>query len=396
MTMKNLQVIALMDCDSFFVSCEQLDNPDLKNKPVCVLGNNDGCVISRSKEAKAMGVKMGMPYFMAKKEFPNAIYISSRYQRYVDISKNIMAFLMTFSPTIEQYSIDEAFIDLTGLRRLYRRSYVEIARMIRTEILSKIGIPVSIGISTTKTLAKLASNKAKKTDGVHIIGYRAIKSELQNTELADIWGVGKNTAALMAKYGIKTAYEFSQQSDEWLRPKLGIRGVQMREELCGNSVFKVNNSKILPKSIQNTRSFANFTSNKNYIKNSLIYHINNSCFRLRELGLKAGCVKVVLRTKDFRYFVEKKLFVSPTDWDTDVVQTVIPLFEKIYNKNEIYRSSGIVLENLIKSEDLQMSLFSNSDKETKKEYLSQCIDKLTKRFKKNIVKIGYAESPKND
>lgn len=385
-----------MDCDSFFVSCEQLDNPSLKNKPVCVLGNNDGCVISRSKEAKAMGVKMGMPYFMAKKEFPNAIYVSSRYQRYVELSKHIMELLLTFSPTIEQYSIDEAFIDLTGLRRLYRKSYVEIAKMIRTEILNKIGIPVSIGISTTKTLAKLASNKAKKGIGVYIIGYRSIKKELQNTDINDIWGVGKNTAALMGKYGIKNAYDYSQQSDEWIRQKLGIRGVQMKEELSGNAVFKVNNSKILPKSIQNTRSFANFTSNRNYIKNSLIYHINNACFRLRELGLKAGCVKVILKTKDFRYFVEKKIFVTPTDWDTDVVQTAVEIFEKIYSEKEIYRSSGIVLENLVKSEDVQMSLFSNQEKETKKEYLATCIDKLTKKFKKNIVKIGYAESPKND
>ena len=108
------------------------------------------------------------------------------------------------------------------------------------------------------------------------------------------------------------------------------------------------------------------------------------------------CVKVILKTKDFRYFVEKKIFVTPTDWDTDVVQTVIEIFEKIYSEKEIYRSSGIVLENLVKSEDVQMSLFSNQEKETKKEYLATCIDKLTKKFKKNIVKIGYAESPKND
>ncbi len=393
--MSNLQIIALMDCDSFFVSCEQLDNPQLKGKAVCVLGNNDGCVISRSKEAKKVGVKMGMPHFMAKKEFPEVIYISSRYQRYVDISNNIMTLLRTFSPTIEQYSIDEAFIDLTGLRRLYRCSYENIAKMIREEILLKIGIPVSIGISTSKTLAKLASLEAKRTNGVNTIGYRAINFVLKNTKLNDVWGVGKNTTEFMAKYGIHNAYDFSQQSDEWLRSKLGIRGVQMKAELRGETIFKISSNSVLPKSIQHTRSFANFSDDKEFIKNSIIYHINNACFKLTELGLKTSCLRVVLRTKDFRYFIEKKLFLQPTDWETDIIQTALELFDKMYMKNTLYRSSGIVFENLIKAQDVQMSLFSDIDTINKKAALSSTIDKLTKRFKKNIVKIGYAQSPKN-
>lgn len=394
--MPNLQIIALMDCDSFFVACEQLDNPSLLGKPVCVLGNNDGCVISRSKEARKAGVKMGMPHFIAQKECPNVIYISSRYQRYVEISKRVMGFLSTFSPTIEQYSIDEAFIDFTGLRKLYRRSYLDIAKMIREEIKLKIGIPVSIGISTTKTLAKLASHRAKEGNGAYIISHRAIDKELKNTDLAEIWGVGRNISALMTKYGLHTAYEFSQQSEEWLSSKLGIRGLQMKKELLGISVLPINDNESLPKSIQNTRSFANFTTDKEYIKNSLIYHINNSCQRLRALNLKTNCIKIMLRTKDFRYFVEKKVLMNPTSWDTDIVQAALPLFEKIYRKDTVYRSSGVVLENLIKSQDVQMSLFCNSEKENKKERLSQCVDELSRRYKKNIVKIGYAQSPKNN
>lgn len=394
--MSNLQIIALMDCDSFFVSCEQLDNPSLLGKPVCVLGNNDGCVISRSKEAKKMGVRMGMPHFMAKKEFPNAIYVSGRYQRYVEISKRVMGLLSTFSPSIEQYSIDEAFIDFTGLRKLYRRSYIDIAKMIREEIKLKIGIPVSIGISTTKTLAKLASHRAKNLDGTYIIGYRSREKELKATDLSEVWGVGRNINALMAKYGIRTAYEFSQQSDEWLNAKLGIRGLQMKEELLGNSVMPINDVESLPKSIQNTRSFANFTTDKDYIKNSLIYHINISCHRLRKLNLKTNCIKIMLRTKDFKYFVEKKVLMNPTSWDCDIVNTMLPIFEKMYREDVVYRSSGIVLENLIKSEDVQMSLFCSTEAEKKKEQLSLCVDKLFQKYKKNIVKIGYAQAPQND
>ncbi len=394
--MTKLQVIALMDCDSFFVSCEQLDNPSLLGKPVCVLGNNDGCIISRSKEAKAMGVKMGMPHFMAKKEFPNAIYVSSHYQRYVEISKRIMGLITNFSPAIEQYSIDEAFIDFTGLRKLYKRSYVDIAKMIREEIKLKIGIPVSIGISTTKTLAKLASHRAKNGEGVYIIGRRTLDNELKRTKVSEIWGIGKNINAVMSKYGIITAYEFSQQSSEWLEAKLGIRGIQMKEELNGNCIFQINENEKLPKSIQNTRSFAKFTSDKEYIKNSLIYHINTSCQRLRALKLKTNCVRIMLRTKDFKYFVEKKALIQPTSWDCDIVNVALELFEKMYKKDLIYRSSGVVLENLINSSDIQMSLFTNNEKEKKKEELGKCVDKLSQKYKKNIVKIGYAESPKND
>lgn len=393
--MSNLQIIALMDCDSFFVSCEQLDNPELLGKPVCVLGNNDGCVISRSKEAKKMGVKMGMPHFMAKKEFPNAIYVSGRYSRYVEISNRIMGLLTTFSPNIEQYSIDEAFIDFTGLRRLYKRNYLEIAKMIRNEVKAKIGIPVSIGISTTKTLAKLASHRAKTQDGVYLIGNRSIEKELKNTPVSDIWGIGKNTTALFAKYGLKTAYEFSQQSDDWIDKKLGIRGLRMKEELLGNSVFKVDNSELLPKSIQNTRSFANFSDDKEFIKNSIIYHINTACRRLREMELKANAITVMLKTKDFKYYSERKILLNPTSWDSDIIQQALLVFEKMYIPKTLYRSSGVTFDSLIKENDIQMSLFANIETEEKKSKLSKSIDKLTHKYKKDVIKIGFSASPQN-
>ena len=154
--------IALVDCNNFFVSCEQLMNPALKNKAVCVLSNNDGCIIARSKEAKEMGIPMGYPLFKAKREFKNVIYISRNFSLYHDISKRVITKLMSYTPDIEQYSIDEAFLDLTGLKKLYRCSYEEIIYKIKTEIEEEIGVPVSIGLAPSKTLAKLACEKAKK------------------------------------------------------------------------------------------------------------------------------------------------------------------------------------------------------------------------------------------
>ena len=178
--MVNQKYIALVDCDSFFVSCEQKRNPELKGKPVCVLSNNDGCVISRSKEAKLAGVKMGEPYFMAKKDHPKCIYITAEHDYYSQVSKQVINILKDFSPYVQVYSIDEAFVDFTGLTKLYRRNYYNLAKLLREKILKEADIPVSIGVSSTKTLSKLASDKAKKVPaGIYLIGKRKLKKELQ-------------------------------------------------------------------------------------------------------------------------------------------------------------------------------------------------------------------------
>ena len=176
--MPKYNVIALIDCNNFFASCEVLFDPTLAGKPVCVLSNNDGCVVARSNEAKALGVKMGMPYFMAKKQFRGVTYLSGNYARYSEISKRIMTKLYDYTPSVEVYSIDEAFLDLSGTRKLYRCSYEEIIEKIRLDIKNDIGVDVSIGLSYSKTLAKLACEKAKELNkknpkiGTYKIGYK--------------------------------------------------------------------------------------------------------------------------------------------------------------------------------------------------------------------------------
>ena len=187
--MPKYNVIALVDCNNFFASCEILFNPTLKGKPVCVLSNNDGCIVARSNEAKALGIKMGMPYFMAKKQFKNVIYLSGNHSRYNEISKRVMTKLYDYTPNVEVYSIDEAFLDLGGTRKLHRCSYEEIIEKIRLDIKNDIGIDVSIGLSYSKTLAKLACEKAKELNkknpdiGTYKIGYRRIKDELKITPI---------------------------------------------------------------------------------------------------------------------------------------------------------------------------------------------------------------------
>lgn len=387
-----MKVIALVDCDSFFVSCEQKVNPELKGKPVCVLSNKDGCVISRSKEAKKMGVRMGQPYFLAKDEFPDAIYVSCHHDLYGEISEEVMAVLREFSPNVQVYSVDEAFVELTGLKRLYKKNYLELAQFIREQIKERVDIPVSIGVSSTKTLAKLASDKAKKTDtGVYMIANKKIMSELQNTKIEEIWGIGKNLTILFKKAGILSAADLVAKEDVWLDKKVGIRALEMKHELLGEVVSPVVNEEKLPKSIQKTSAFGIFTSDLDFIKNQLNYHIHSACRKLRKIDCKAQTIGVMLRTKDFRVVYEKKMLSAPTSFEMEISDIAFELLQKIYSPSVVYRSTGIILDNLRCNTEEQLFLFSDDVLDSKKEKLSKCFDKLEAKFGKDIVQIGFVK-----
>lgn len=388
--MGNQKVIALVDCDSFFVSCEQKRNPELKGKPVCVLSNNDGCVISRSREAKKMGVRMGEPYFMCKKEHPKAIYITADHEYYSFVSHQVMSILKDFSPLVQIYSVDEAFVDLTGLTKLYKRNYKKLAIFLRQRVLDEADIPVSIGVSSTKTLAKLASDKSKHmTEGVYLIGKRKIEKELKDTQIEEIWGIGRRLSVGLKKHGIITALELVRKDDKWLDKEIGIHGIEMKHELLGEMVSKVTNAEKPPKSIQNTKAFGIFTSDFNFIKNELNKHIHTSCRKLRSYNTKCMQIGVMLRTKDFRVFYTKKDLLTPVDFELEISNIAIKLLEEIYDPNILYRSTGVTLEKIGEQGSEQLSLYTDNTDIEKKAKLAQCFDKLESKFGKNIIKTGF-------
>ncbi len=388
--MARKHVIALVDCDSFFVSCEQSVNPELKGKPVCVMSGRGQCVISRSKEAKKLGIRMGMPYFQIEGQMKKAVYINANHELYCNISKRVMEVLNSFSPKVEIYSIDEAFVELTGLERLYKRNYLEIAQMIRQEVLDKVDIPVSIGVSSSKSLAKLASDKAKKADeGVFLVGARKIIPLLEKTSIDEIWGIGKNLSVMLRKHGILTAYELVSQDDIWLNKQIGIRGLEMKHELLGEMVSPVSNEIKLPKSIQKTSALAKFSSDKNYLKNSLNYHIHRACVKLRKINAKCKGVSIFLRTKDFKVYCEKKVLNVATDFELEISDIVFELLEKMYNPNILYRSTGVILDTFVFNNEAQMSLFADNTADERKHKLSRCFDNLEKRFGKDIIQTGF-------
>lgn len=388
--MTEQKYIALIDCDSFFVSCERKLNPKLNAKPVCVVSGERGCVIARSIEAKEMGIPMGHPLFMAKKEFPKAIYINANHYNYAQISEQVMSFLKNFSPTVEIYSIDEAFVDLTGLSKLYKKNYYDLAKYIRDEIAQQIGIPVSIGVSRTKALAKLASDKSKTTkDHVYIAGKCGITKLLKTSEIGEVWGIGRRLEPKLRGHGIYTAYDYIQKNDTWLKSRFGKLGLELKYELMGNMINKISTEIQLPKSIMDTKSFPEFSTDLNYLKNELMIHIHSACRKLRRVDCKCGTIGVIVKTKDFRTFVEKINLEHRTNFEFEISEHAMPILEKIFNKAEIYRSVGILLEDFNPCNNEQKSLFENTERRDKNEKLGKSLDKLEAKFGRNIVTTGF-------
>lgn len=388
--MTEQKYIALVDCDSFFVSCERKLNPKLNAKPVCVVSGDRGCVVARSIEAKEMGISMGQPLFMAKKEFPKAIYINANHYNYANISEQVMSILKQFSPLVEVYSIDEAFVDLTGLSKFYKKNYYNLAKYIRELIAQEIGIPVSIGVSRTKALAKLASDKSKTTeDHVYIAGKMGITKLLKSSEIGEIWGIGRRLEPRLRGYGIYTAYDFVQKNDIWLKSRFGKNGLELKYELLGNMINKISTNVQPPKSIMDTKSFPEFSSEINYLKNELMVHIHTACRKLRRADCKCATIGVILKTKDFQVFFEKINLKHPTNFEFEISQSAMPLLEKLFNSKILYRSVGIVLENFNSCSNEQTSLFENTERREKNEKLAQSLDKLEAKFGRNIVRTGF-------
>ena len=388
--------IALVDCDSFFCSCERKLNPELNNKPLCVVSSERGCVIARSKEAKAMGIKMGDPLFKAVEEHPHCIYMVANHHNYLAISKQIMYILKDLSPNVEIYSIDEAFVDVTGLVKVYNKNYYSMAKYIQNRIWNEVGMPVSIGISRSKTLAKLASDRAKTTkDRIILLGKSKAQKYLHEVDVSEVWGIGGRLTLRLKQLGIRTAKEFVSKDDNWMNQNFGKNGLTTKYELLGCSVIPIINNPPLPKSISDTQTFADFTSDFEYIKKELQVHIHSACRRLRQAKCKCNKIGVIIKTKDFRCgYLEAKL-ENPTDFELNISKTAFELLKMMYSPNILYRSVGIVLEEFNSCSNEQLNMFEDQVKKEKCERLGKAIDRIEERFGKNKIKVGFTKDIPN-
>ncbi len=356
------KLFALIDCNNFYVSCERVFNPKLLGQPVVVLSNNDGCIIARSEEAKALGIKMGAPFFKFEKMLRshNVQVYSSNYALYGDMSQRVMEVIGKLEPEVEIYSIDEAFIRLPDSPDI--SAYGE---MICERVKKLTGIPVSMGIGPTKTLAKIASRIAKKetASGVfNITDHPNLEKILTRTLVTDIWGVGRRSGEKLAACGIRSALALANSNDEWLRKTLTITGLRTAMELRGISCLELDEA-TTKKSITCSRSFGRPIDSLAEMKEAIATYAGIAAGKLRQQRSVASCLQVFINTDPFKkeqacYFGHHNVTLSGQTANTaQLTQAALHCLKKIYRSGYRYKKAGIILGGLTDRSHRQPSLF---------------------------------------
>lgn len=378
------RAILHIDADAFFASCEQAVHPELRGKPV-IAGKERGIVAAASYEAKARGVKTGMSLTDVKKVCPDAIIVPSDYETYSLYSLRMFEILRRFSPDVEEYSIDEAFVDLTGLRRSFHGPYGMIAKKMQETIGTELGISVSVGVSISKVLAKIGS-KHNKPHGLTIIPGRDIHIYLQKLPIEKIWGIGPNTAAFLRKFRITTALEFARKDEGFVQKHLSKPYKEIWHELNGRSVYPVTTeSKSSYQSISKTKTFTPASNDETFVFAQLSKNLENACIKARRYKLAATRIILCLRKKDYRGAgVEIKLS-RPTAYPGDLFGPLREGFDHIYQRNYFYRQTGIVLAGLVSEAGLQYTLFDDPARIEKMARIYSAVDEVSEKFGKHTI-----------
>ena len=386
--------VALIDCNSFYVSCERLFNPKINNKPVVVLSNNDGCVISRSTEAKKIGIKMGEPYFKVKELVrKNNVHIfSSNYSLYGDISRRVMKTLKSFSDKIEIYSIDEAFVDLSHIEE---KEVVNYGKEIRERILKWTGIPTSVGISNTKTLSKIANHIAKKNKTGVIYLKENIDERLKNFHISDIWGVGKQLSKLYIKNGIDTAFKLKNISNTWVKKSTNVLGAKTVMELRGITCINLETQETKRKSCCVSRSFGKKVESLEKLQESITTHCLNAAEKIRNDNQTARSITIYIRTSPFdkyrKYYSNSITIDLPiaTSNSLELVKLAINGLKKIYKYGYFYQKAGIVLSKLREASENEFNLLAPI-MENKSQTLMKAIDFTNAKYGRNAISLAQA------
>ena len=387
---------ALVDCNNFYVSCERVFNPSLNGKPVIVLSNNDGCAISRSDEAKALGIEMGaVPHLMKEKIAQHGVKMfSSNYTLYGDMSDRVMKTLASFVPRIEIYSIDEAFLDMGNMPFT---DLLQLGLKIRTTILKNTGLPVCVGIAPTKALAKMANRYAKKKNkevGVHWAANQYLINEmLEYTEVGDVWGIGRQYALMLNRNGIKTAMQFTQAPEDFIRSTMSVVGLRLHNELKGIPSIAWEFELPAKKNICTGRSFGSMITDKQLIKEAMSNYAATCALKLRNQQSAAQELKVFVHTnphrlQDQQYFRSVVIrFETATNSTPDIIKYALKGFEIIFKEGIKYMKCGVELSGFVPEESVQLNLFSGADN-TKNKKAVMALDKVNKAMGKDLVRFG--------
>ena len=393
----NKNKIALVDCNSFYVSCERLFNPSIIKKPVIVLSSNDGCVISRSTEAKILGIKMGEPYFKVKKIIKkNDVKVfSSNYSLYGDISRRVMKTLKQFSPQMEIYSIDEAFLNLSSIRD---ENLFEHGNKIRKTVLKWTGIPTSIGIATTKTLSKAANHIAKKEQSgiVNLINTKQIDQILKEIEINEVWGVGRQLTKFYIKNGIHTAYQLKNMHNNWIKKNTNVLGSRTAMELKGIPCVSLEEHQEKRKNCCVSRSFGRKVTKLEELSESVTTHCLNAAEKIRSDNQTTKRITVFIRTspfqKDKNYYANSKDIDLPvrTNDSIELVKQALIALQYIYRKGYKYQKAGIIFSGLNEVDIYKKNLFSSINNEEKRKKLMKAIDYTNIKYGRHALSIAQA------
>ncbi|WP_320908593.1 MULTISPECIES: Y-family DNA polymerase [Bacteroides] len=384
-----------MDCNNFYASCERVFNPALNGKPIVVLSNNDGCVIARSNEAKALGIKMGVPAYQIKDLVSSheVSVFSSNYTLYGDMSGRVMSILAGLAPELEVYSIDEAFINLDGIQDI---------QLLGTKIVNKVtcgtGIPVSLGIAPTKTLAKVANKFAKKYPAYNRLCIidteeKRIKA-LKLTDITDVWGIGRRQATKLEKQRVKTAYDFTQLPGSWIRKNMTVVGERTWKELRGISCIDMESAPPAKKQICTSRSFGKMLTDIDTMAEAIATHASTCAKKLRQQKSYAMSLMVFIHTNNFRedlpqYWKNTVIHLPvPTNDTLEIVHYALAGLKTIFIQGYQYKKAGVIITEI--TEGAQMGLFDKINR-TKREQLMQTIDQINGKHSQ-LVKLAIQGS----
>ena len=394
---------ALIDCDSLFCSCERVFRPDLNGRPVVVLSNNDGCVVARTPEAKALGVSMGLPYYQMIEQFPNSgiTAFSSNYRLYGDLSARIIAILREETPAVFQYSIDEAFVDLSGMTCDLKKWGEELVDKIRRWT----GIPVSVGIAATKTLAKVASRFAKKYRGYRkccLIGDEVqMEKALRIFEVGDVWGIGRRIRKSLAAYGVTTAWEFTQKSREWVKRKYHITGERTWMELRGHEAIGNDPMEgITKKSIMTSRSFPAMLSTLDELRPHVANYAARCAAKLRAQQTVCAMITVFIQSNFFREDLPQyscsasRVFTTPVNSTAELVSTADMVLSTIFKEGYKYKRAGVMVSEISSGKIIQPNLFDyDPERQSRIRSISDAMDEINRRLGADTVIVAAQQYP---
>ena len=391
-------MFAHIDCNNFYVSCERVFNPSLNGKPVIVLSNNDGCAISRSNEAKALGIPMGAPAFKYKEiiEENNVHVFSANFPLYGDMSNRVMSILATFCPMQEIYSIDECFLDLSG----FDVDLKEYGLQMKERVYKWTGLPISIGIAPTKSLCKVATRVAKKfpkeTNSVHVIDSEELRIKaLKWLEIGEVWGIGRQyTKKLLAK-NIKNAYQFTCMGDDWVKKHMSIVGLRLKHDLQGIPSIMIEEVKD-KKNIATTRTFDYNTENYEDVKERIVTFTTKCAEKLRKQGSCCNSIQVFIATnfyrKDLPQYSNSICIKLPfaTNSTFELAEYAVMGLEQIFKKGYAYKRAGVFVMDFTPENNQQLNLFQNRN--AKHIPIMKAMDKLNRKYGCDLLRLG-AQAP---